>query len=710
MPYTSEHGDIWIDSTKKHFQFNVDGTNYSIPTNQWYTSGEAITKGKFVSIADEVWKPGNAGKIYKTDSASVDKTVGIAINTTTASGQKIEVISFGMYEWDSDIFLDADIGKTAYIAPGASDGDMSTDRTQAVSSGNQLIECGIVASRRKLFIDFEGDSRGALNLSQLEYTAGEAITTNNAPKVVCQDTTTGKVLLADRRKSQNRYRVAGILVGASSGYATTIALNTSVVVQRLGLYEDASFNFTPGLPVFLDINGTLTQNTATLSYYTDTLVRVGVARSATGVYVQVGDFIEHNDYNKLGSIIAQPPTGPDYGWLTCDGSAVSRTTYADLFAIVGTTFGAGDGSTTFNLPPTTSPTMQIKYNEWYLANPPQAPLFRYDTGWSVYSSATETRDINISTFGYDPPLEDIFVEIYAYSGSTYRKIEQTPVIYTLVGTPSTYTKYGYQITKTTANTIQIQFANNGLAYFDRTSGNYVSINGWNYKVLVYKTERYNKFFDYTADQKLRRLWEMDFSDYDQEKTVQVTGKFDRGITNPAHTTRLNYDGELYTYRSHIIDALVVDGNVTLGNAGTDAITIKGDLAVKADDGTTSKFTVDNATGNTLISGTLGVTGAFTLSSNLTITTDLAVNGGDISSSASTFNFLQTGVSTINIGTTATTGASSVNIGRASDSTVSIGNLLSVAGGTNIAGDLAVNGGDITTTSTTFNITTLLPLQ
>ena len=38
------------------------------------------------------------------------------------------------------------------------------------------------------------------------------------------------------------------------------------------------------------------------------------------------------------------------GFLWCDASAVSRTTYADLFATIGTTFGVGDGSTTFNLP------------------------------------------------------------------------------------------------------------------------------------------------------------------------------------------------------------------------------------------------------------------------------------------------------------------------------------------------------------------------
>lgn len=38
------------------------------------------------------------------------------------------------------------------------------------------------------------------------------------------------------------------------------------------------------------------------------------------------------------------------GYLLCDGSAVSRTDYADLFTAIGTTYGAGDGSTTFNLP------------------------------------------------------------------------------------------------------------------------------------------------------------------------------------------------------------------------------------------------------------------------------------------------------------------------------------------------------------------------
>lgn len=43
-------------------------------------------------------------------------------------------------------------------------------------------------------------------------------------------------------------------------------------------------------------------------------------------------------------------TTPPAGWFKANGAAVSRTTYASLFAAIGTTFGAGDGATTFNLP------------------------------------------------------------------------------------------------------------------------------------------------------------------------------------------------------------------------------------------------------------------------------------------------------------------------------------------------------------------------
>jgi microcystin-dependent protein len=51
-----------------------------------------------------------------------------------------------------------------------------------------------------------------------------------------------------------------------------------------------------------------------------------------------------------GSIMAYAGSTAPTGWLIANGSAVSRTTYSALFAAIGTTYGAGDGSTTFNLP------------------------------------------------------------------------------------------------------------------------------------------------------------------------------------------------------------------------------------------------------------------------------------------------------------------------------------------------------------------------
>ena len=51
-----------------------------------------------------------------------------------------------------------------------------------------------------------------------------------------------------------------------------------------------------------------------------------------------------------GSISMYAGSTAPTGYLLCDGSAVSRTTYADLFTAIGTTYGTGDGSTTFNVP------------------------------------------------------------------------------------------------------------------------------------------------------------------------------------------------------------------------------------------------------------------------------------------------------------------------------------------------------------------------
>lgn len=61
-----------------------------------------------------------------------------------------------------------------------------------------------------------------------------------------------------------------------------------------------------------------------------------------------GDF--NGESLPVGFMGPWPSDTIPYGWLLCDGQAISRTEYADLFAVLGTSHGVGDGSTTFNVP------------------------------------------------------------------------------------------------------------------------------------------------------------------------------------------------------------------------------------------------------------------------------------------------------------------------------------------------------------------------
>lgn len=56
------------------------------------------------------------------------------------------------------------------------------------------------------------------------------------------------------------------------------------------------------------------------------------------------------DSTPPGMVVAYAGPNVPSGWLLCDGAYVSRTTYSALFAAIGTVYGAGDGTTTFNLP------------------------------------------------------------------------------------------------------------------------------------------------------------------------------------------------------------------------------------------------------------------------------------------------------------------------------------------------------------------------
>lgn len=63
-----------------------------------------------------------------------------------------------------------------------------------------------------------------------------------------------------------------------------------------------------------------------------------------------GTFVASVPAVPVGVMEAFAGSSAPTGWLLCDGTAVSRTTYSNLYSVIGTTYGVGDGSTTFGLP------------------------------------------------------------------------------------------------------------------------------------------------------------------------------------------------------------------------------------------------------------------------------------------------------------------------------------------------------------------------
>ena len=93
--------------------------------------------------------------------------------------------------------------------------------------------------------------------------------------------------------------------------------------------------------------GTTAQNNA----FTGAAGELSYDTATEGLIVHDGSTAGGFEIMPSGSIIAfGGAAAPDAGWLLCDGSNVSRSTYARLFAAISTAYGTGDGSSTFGLP------------------------------------------------------------------------------------------------------------------------------------------------------------------------------------------------------------------------------------------------------------------------------------------------------------------------------------------------------------------------
>lgn len=113
---------------------------------------------------------------------------------------------------------------------------------------------------------------------------------------------------------------------------------TGQVLTKNGSANYDTIWSTLSIPTVNDATLTVTQGGSTLGSFT--------ANSNTDTTID----IPSASGSPTGSITMFAGSTAPTGYLICDGSAVSRTTYAGLFTVIGTTYGTGDGSTTFNLP------------------------------------------------------------------------------------------------------------------------------------------------------------------------------------------------------------------------------------------------------------------------------------------------------------------------------------------------------------------------
>jgi microcystin-dependent protein len=124
---------------------------------------------------------------------------------------------------------------------------------------------------------------------------------------------------------------------------------------RADYHDDEDNGFAAGLSQCITKDGK-TQPTANLPMNTKRLVNLGDPVAATD---SVNKQYVDNAILAAQTALALPPGvmmpytksgSTPTGWLYCNGAAISRAAYAPLFALIGTTFGIGDGATTFNLP------------------------------------------------------------------------------------------------------------------------------------------------------------------------------------------------------------------------------------------------------------------------------------------------------------------------------------------------------------------------
>lgn len=133
--------------------------------------------------------------------------------------------------------------------------------------------------------------------------------------------------------------------GAASARTDINNINVSIASNFSQSWNGTSVDDETGAPTTIYKNQWWYDNSSNILY---------IRNEANDAWIKVGELNQTNDTFSaqlpVGMLQAFAGSSAPTGWLKCNGAAVSRTTYSALFGQISTTYGSGDGSTTFNVP------------------------------------------------------------------------------------------------------------------------------------------------------------------------------------------------------------------------------------------------------------------------------------------------------------------------------------------------------------------------
>jgi microcystin-dependent protein len=215
-----------------------------------------------------------------------------------------------------------------------------TDFTYVVATNSLLVfDNGVMLIQG---VDFTETSSSSFTLA-VGATVGHKITAYGLVAV------TGTVTTPGAGTVDTASLASGLLVPISKG--GTGATTASAALAALGGTAVSGDNAWTGTQSFLDNKFQIKDSSDPTKILEFQLsgIATGTTRTLT-VPDASGTILTTAESVPTGTILDYGGTAAPASYLICDGAAVSRTTYAALFAVVSTAFGAGDGSTTFNIP------------------------------------------------------------------------------------------------------------------------------------------------------------------------------------------------------------------------------------------------------------------------------------------------------------------------------------------------------------------------